>query len=125
LLSTLKEAAQEINLEVMENQTLIRELKESFYEFAEKLALAAEGYDTETGGHLRRVKFLTRLLVENLEMPEDLKEEIINYSVLHDVGKIFIPLSILNKPGPLDPQEWELMKQHTIFCETPSYPSKI
>lgn len=117
LLSTLKEAAQEINLEVMENQTLIRELKESFYEFAEKLALAAEGYDTETGEHLRRVKFLTRLLVENLEMPEDLKEEIINYSVLHDVGKIFIPLSILNKPGPLDPQEWELMKQHTIFAK--------
>jgi HD-GYP domain-containing protein (c-di-GMP phosphodiesterase class II) len=117
LLSTLKEAAQEINLEVMENQTLIRELKESFYEFAEKLALAAEGYDTETGEHLRRVKFLARLLVENLEMPEDLKEEIINYSVLHDVGKIFIPLSILNKPGPLDPQEWELMKQHTIFAK--------
>jgi HD-GYP domain-containing protein (c-di-GMP phosphodiesterase class II) len=113
----LKETAQEINLEVMENQTLIRELKESFYEFAEKLALAAEGYDTETGEHLQRVKFLTRLLVENLEMPEDLKEEIINYSVLHDVGKIFIPLSILNKPGPLDPQEWELMKQHTIFAK--------
>jgi HD-GYP domain-containing protein (c-di-GMP phosphodiesterase class II) len=117
LLSTLKEAALEINLEVMENQTLIRELKESFYDFAEKLALAAEGYDTETGEHLQRVKFLTRLLVENLEMPEDLKEEIINYSVLHDVGKIFIPLSILNKPGPLDPQEWELMKQHTIFAK--------
>ncbi|MEO0239205.1 MAG: HD-GYP domain-containing protein [candidate division WOR-3 bacterium] len=117
LLSTLKEAALGISSELTKNQAYVKELKEAFFDFAEKLALAAEGYDTETGKHLQRVKFLTRLLVENLEMPEGLKEEIINYSVLHDVGKIFIPLNILTKPGPLDPQEWELMKQHTIFAK--------
>ncbi|MDI6851808.1 MAG: HD domain-containing phosphohydrolase [bacterium] len=117
LLNILKEAADEIKREEAENSLLLKELKEAFYDFAERLALVAEGYDIDTGEHLVRVKYLTKLLVQELEIPEDLKEEVINYSVLHDVGKIFIPLDILNKPGPLDPDEWELMKQHTVFAK--------
>ena len=117
LLNTLIEAADEIEREDAENKALLEELKEAFYDFAERLALVAEGYDIDTGDHLHKVKFLTKLLVDALDLPDDFKEEIVNYSVLHDVGKIFIPLNILNKRGPLDPQEWELMKQHTIFAK--------
>ncbi|HOK23228.1 MAG TPA: HD domain-containing phosphohydrolase [Candidatus Hydrothermia bacterium] len=116
ILDILNQSVHEINEDERRNRVLFRELKESFYDFAERLALAAEGYDPETGEHIRRVKYLTKLLVEKLNLPDDLKEEIINFSVLHDVGKVYIPLSILNKPGPLDDEEWELMKQHTLFA---------
>ncbi len=113
----LKEAIEVIEEEKREINNLLKELREAFFDFSERLAMVAEGYDMETGEHIRRVKAITKMIVEKLNIPENLKEEIVNYSVLHDVGKIYIPLSILNKPGPLDAEEWELMKQHTIFAQ--------
>ncbi|MDR0487189.1 MAG: response regulator [Treponema sp.] len=87
------------------------------------LANAIEHRDLESGEHVRRtqlyVKALTDFLIESDSIyAEELKKldpEIIMKSMaLHDVGKIAIPDRILLKPGRLDPEEYEIMKTHTI-----------
>ena len=81
------------------------------------LALAAEAKDDDTGDHVQRVGDLTRDLCHELKLPEAQTEEIAFFSMIHDVGKIHIPDYILTKPGALTDEEWEIMKQHTVYGE--------
>jgi HD-GYP domain-containing protein (c-di-GMP phosphodiesterase class II) len=72
--------------------------------------------DHETEGHTRRVKELTirlsRLIgVDEVELPH-----IQRGAILHDIGKMAIPDRILHKPGPLDEQEWEVMRRHPKYA---------
>ena len=70
--------------------------------------------DDETQGHSRRVTELTEKVAIEIGIPE---EEIIHIkrgAILHDIGKIGIPDSILLKNGPLSEEEWEIMKQHPV-----------
>jgi HD-GYP domain-containing protein (c-di-GMP phosphodiesterase class II) len=74
--------------------------------------------DVETGAHLERMARYSRLIARGLVEPLDLTDEFVEavflYAPLHDVGKIGIPDHVLLKPGRLDPDEWEIMKTHTI-----------
>jgi len=77
------------------------------------LANAVEAKDSYTQGHTERVSILAEKIGRIMELPE---KEIIALrlgGILHDVGKIAIPNEILNKPGPLDKEEWKIMKTHT------------
>jgi diguanylate cyclase (GGDEF)-like protein len=67
----------------------------------------------ETEAHTQRIKNLAVKLGEKLALPQDQLCELELLSLLHDIGKIGIPESILLKPGPLTEKEWEVMKQHT------------
>ncbi len=67
--------------------------------------------------HLVDVAALARLLAEELGVTAEQRDEILRAAELHDVGKMAIPDAILNKPGPLDPQELEFMRQHTLIGE--------
>jgi HD-GYP domain-containing protein (c-di-GMP phosphodiesterase class II) len=73
--------------------------------------------DFETGAHLERMsryaRIITRALTEPLDLSDEYVEHVYLYAPLHDIGKIGIPDRILLKPGPLDPEEWEIMKTHT------------
>ena len=87
----------------------------------EILATAVEFRDCESGEHVRRICNLTRLLMTEVSnrypeyyLPEPEIEKVVTSSILHDMGKIAIPDSILNKPGKLTKEEFEIMKQHTI-----------
>lgn len=80
-----------------------------------------EARDVESGEHVRRVRGFTHILTEQLmkDYPEYglTKEDldlITSASALHDLGKIMIPDSILLKPGKLTPEEFEIMKTHSI-----------
>ncbi len=92
-----------------------KEIRESHIEMIMNLAIAAEYKDPDTGNHILRVSDYCTELAKSLGLSAD-DIEIIRYaSPMHDIGKIGIPDSILQKPGKLDPQEWEVMKQHTTI----------
>lgn len=90
------------------------------------IADLVENRDLNTGGHIKRtrqvVEILTKTLSEAPEfrdiLTEDYCDTIINTAAMHDLGKIAIPDGILNKPGKLTPEEFEIIKTHsTKSCE--------
>lgn len=84
-------------------------------EVVERLARAAEFRDDATGQHQRRVGELSAILGQRLGLPEDEVDLLRRAAPLHDVGKIGIPDAILRKPGPLLPDEEEVMRTHTLL----------
>jgi putative two-component system response regulator len=91
------------------------ELELTQIEILERLALAAEYRDDDTGEHTKRVGLMSAKIAEALGQPEAEVELIRRAAPLHDVGKIAIPDSILLKPGKLTPEEFEHMKTHTTL----------
>jgi putative two-component system response regulator len=89
------------------------DLEQTQIEILERLALAAEYRDDDTGQHTNRVGRISAQVAEALGWPEPEVELIRQAAPLHDVGKIAIPDSILLKPGKLTPEEFEHMKTHT------------
>jgi putative two-component system response regulator len=89
------------------------ELEEARLEILERLALAAEYRDDATGEHTRRVGRECAALAEALGLPPDQVEDIRRAALLHDVGKIAVPDSILLKQGTLTDDETEKMRAHT------------
>jgi diguanylate cyclase (GGDEF)-like protein/putative nucleotidyltransferase with HDIG domain len=79
------------------------------------LAIAIDGKDSFTKNHSQRVSSYAVALAEALEMNNAEIEEIRLAGLLHDIGKVGIAESILNKNGPLDPDEWDQMKQHVNY----------
>ncbi|MGA9533597.1 MAG: PAS domain S-box protein [Anaerolineales bacterium] len=79
-------------------------------------ARALELRDKETEGHSRRVTDLTVRLAVKLGLPEDQLVNIRRGSLLHDIGKMGIPDSILLKPGKLDEGEWDVMRTHPVLA---------
>lgn len=75
----------------------------------------AELRDSEvTGKHIQRLQYYARLLTDQLGVDQTQKNLIMWALAFHDIGKVAIPDGILNKPGPLTEQEWEIMKQHPV-----------
>ncbi|MDQ7029233.1 MAG: GAF domain-containing protein [Ardenticatenia bacterium] len=72
--------------------------------------------DQETEGHTQRVTELTVKLARQMGIHGETLGHIRRGALLHDVGKIAIPDSILRKPGPLTPEEWEIMRQHPVYA---------
>lgn len=68
--------------------------------------------DRETEGHTKRVAKLTVELARRVGVPEDELVHVRRGALLHDIGKIGIPDAVLKKPGPLDEEEWTLMREH-------------
>jgi PAS domain-containing protein len=87
------------------------------------LARLAEYRDPETGFHLQRICEYTRLLAQEVferapfsfRITREYGDDISVSAMLHDIGKVSIPDSILLKPGKLDAAEWDVMKKHTVF----------
>ncbi len=80
------------------------------------LARALELRDAETEGHSRRVTDMTLKLARAMQVPENQLAHIRRGAVLHDIGKIAIPDSILLKPGALTEEEWAIMRQHPVYA---------
>ena len=96
-------------------QEALKHAKEAEYEIALRLGKAAEFRDIETGMHIMRVSHYSKKLAELYGLPKEEQELILYASPLHDVGKVGIPDAILLKPGRLTPEEFEIMKQHTVI----------
>lgn len=88
-------------------------LVESTYDATLKaLTAALDTRDSETEGHSQRVTAYTARLAREMGISGTHLVSITRGALLHDVGKIGVPDSILRKPGPLSPEEWALMRQH-------------
>ncbi|MBD5401519.1 diguanylate cyclase [bacterium] len=84
-------------------------------EMATSLAGAIDAKDPYTKGHSTSVSRYAEALARAINLPENEVERIKIGALLHDVGKIGIPESVLKKPGKLDDDEWEIMKQHPVI----------
>lgn len=90
-------------------------VKQMSTELVQRLTAIAEYRDEDTGSHIKRIGLYSYRLAEKLEMPFEFIETIGFASPMHDIGKVGIPDRILLKEGPLNAEEWEIMKTHTTI----------
>ena len=100
----------------------MKELSRYHDEMVVGFANLIEERDDNTGGHVKRTTQYVRLLAEELRkrgyyketLTKDYLNNLLKAAPMHDVGKIAVPDAILQKPGRLTPEEFEIMKQHTV-----------
>lgn len=101
------------NLSVaMDNIYLNEEIKRTEQQVVYAMGTVAETRSKETGNHVKRVAEYCKIFGIHLGFSEEEQELIKQSSPLHDLGKIGIPDSVLNKPGKHTPEEWDIMKTH-------------
>jgi putative nucleotidyltransferase with HDIG domain len=89
------------------------ELNAAYRGTAMVLGDVVESDDAYTGEHSRGVVQLALEVALELGLDEQTRRRVDFGAMLHDVGKVAIPKEIINKPGPLDPEEWDIVKTHT------------
>ena len=106
-----------VRARVRTHLSLVRmeELRASRLEIVQRLGLAAEYKDNETGLHVIRMSHFARILGLAAGMTEAEADDLLHAAPMHDVGKIGIPDRVLLKPGPLDPDEWKIMQGHSLI----------
>ena len=92
-----------------------REQKQLIREIVEALAKVIDMKDEYTNGHSKRVAEYTVMLAKELGYDEDTIEKYYNIALMHDIGKVGIPEEVLNKPGKLTDEEFQLIKSHTTL----------
>lgn len=92
----------------------LRSLRESYDLTLRGWARALEYRDGETAGHAQRVINLSVALARKLGLDKEEIRALQRGAYLHDIGKMAIPDQILHKPGPLDDDEWTIMRQHPV-----------
>ena len=101
------------NAQLFEQQKeLYKEQKELFESFINTLAASIDARDKITAGHSSRVKLYSMLLVEALGCDEKFKELVERAAILHDIGKIGIRDTVLQKEGKLTPEEYKHIQEH-------------
>ncbi|SMC50074.1 response regulator [Sporomusa malonica] len=98
-----------------DNSFLAQEIEDTQKEIIFTLGEFSEARSKETGNHVRRVAEYSKLLALKYGLPEDEAELIKLASPMHDVGKLGITDTILNKPGKLAPEEFEVIKAHGVL----------
>ena len=108
-----------INMEAPSHMELEQYKKELVFAYANII----ESRDGSTGGHVKRTSKYVELIVNDLKLngyfnqilTKDYIDNIVKAAPMHDIGKISIPDSILQKPGKLTDEEFDIMKKHTIY----------
>lgn len=101
-----------IHHDITEIEKLYEELNETQREIIYKLGEIGESRSSETGQHVKRVAEYSKLFAQKIGLDSKDVNKLFMASPMHDIGKIGIPDSILNKNGKLDSSEWEIMKTH-------------
>lgn len=100
----------------------IKNLKKYHSEMVHGFATLVENKDSNTGGHIKRTSLYVRLLAEELRnkgyytniLTKDYMDNLEKAAPMHDIGKISIPDIVLQKPGRLTPEEFEIIKEHSM-----------
>ena len=120
LLTSLVTAVVVVGIYLNQETPLYAQLQKSNEEMVMGFATLVENRDDNTGGHIRRTTAYVKLLAEELrnrgfyqeQLTKDYVENLVMAAPMHDVGKIAIPDAILQKPGKLTDEEFEIMKTH-------------
>lgn len=115
-LKKMKESLNKQNI-ILEDQVKDKtaQLQEMFDATVGGMALMAESRDPYTAGHQHRVAQYACDIGLHMGLPKDQIEAIRISGLLHDIGKIRVPVSLLNRPGKLLKAEWELLKMHPLI----------
>ncbi|MGA2193569.1 MAG: HD domain-containing phosphohydrolase, partial [Nitrospirota bacterium] len=101
----------------VENSNLYRDIRSSYFDTVRALVNALEAKDKYSKGHSERVTLLAMMMAEEMGLPDDRKQALQHAGVLHDIGKIGISMSILNKTGKLTGEEYDVIKDHPLIGE--------
>lgn len=101
-----------IRSDITETIRLHEELEQTQQEMISRIGEIGETRSRETGYHVRRVAEYSRLLARKYGLDDDDATVLASASPMHDIGKVGIPDLILNKPGPLTSEEWDIMRTH-------------
>ncbi len=91
-----------------------RENQRNYLETITAMAQAVDAKDKYTNDHSRNVTAYTLALADKLGITHQARKDLWNAALLHDIGKIGVPESILNKPGKLSDEEYEVIKTHPV-----------
>ena len=95
-----------------DNILLNQEITDTQAELILRLGDVVESRSSEAGNHVRRMSQVCHLLAQAAGLPDDETAVLMHAAPMHDIGKIATPDAVLLKPGKLDADEWEIMKQH-------------
>jgi hypothetical protein len=115
--SRLRESIEPLLAAALEGAMLAAAARETHLETIAALSRSMEARDDYTGGHTARVSVIAVGLARRLGYTGSDLEAIEIGALIHDIGKVGIPESILHKPGPLDNDEWIVMKRHPVISE--------
>lgn len=105
---------QEIAEKTKELQLQQEQIQKLFIQTVIALSEAVEAKDRYTSGHSRRVAEYSRKIAERMGKSKEEQDEIYYTGLLHDVGKIRVPVDIINKPGKLTAEEFDIIKIHPV-----------
>ena len=108
-----------------EAEDAYRELSSSYLQMVRTLAEVCESKDGYTRSHLDRTYQYAMALTRKVAPEYATRAEVGYGYLLHDIGKIGIPDAVLNKPGPLNDEEWAVMKTHPVIGESIVAPLKL
>jgi HD-GYP domain-containing protein (c-di-GMP phosphodiesterase class II) len=111
----LRNYARDLKVAVERERARSRELESAYLETVRRLTDASTFKDRETGAHIQRLSHYSRELALAAGGDALEAERLFAAAPMHDLGKIGIPDRVLHKEGPLDTDEWKIMKQHTII----------
>ncbi len=114
MLNHQKELEAEVTKRTEQLQQAFEKIKVASLDTIYRLSRAAEYKDEETGAHIQRMSNYAVAIAHQVGLNEEAQDAILYAAPMHDIGKIGTPDQILLKPGRLDPDEWEIMKQHSI-----------
>ena len=109
--------SEQITRQLRENAEAYARLDEAYLETVTALAAAMEAKDRYTAGHAAALAGRALTVGRRLGLDQEALRELNYAAILHDIGKIGVPGRILNKPGPLDTEEFAVMAQHTVIGE--------
>ncbi|RXJ75691.1 regulator [Arcobacter sp. F155] len=98
--------------DITDIENLHKELEDTQRELIYRLGEVGETRSKETGNHVKRVANYSKILARKYGLSKEEESCLFTASPMHDIGKVGIPDEILNKPGKLDENEWEIMKTH-------------
>lgn len=115
MLNYQRELEKVVTTRTRQLQKALNSVKKASLETIHRLSRAAEYKDEDTGAHIIRMSRYAAAIASEIGLNKKTVETIFYAAPMHDVGKIGIPDRILLKAGRLSPEEWEIMKQHTII----------